>query len=77
MLDNSARIHIWQDQSSESTRLVVAAAIGGSEVHEIARHAGSSGVAETEEGLFREMADWLDNRGYDPPDHYWLRQYPG
>ena len=65
-------IYIEMDQKSESMRYVASAITRGVKIHEI----GKYGESDVEPELYQEMADWLRVRGYNPPGHYWVKNFP-
>lgn len=65
------RINIFMDQESESMRYVAQAERDGRELHRISRYGGDEAV----EDVFQAMLEWLNARGCDLPDHYWMKQY--
>ena len=68
----SIRIDVQLDHGSESLRYVATATQNGKFLHEIGKYGGPEVCNE----VFREMADWLKDRGHPTPDHYWMQQFP-
>ena len=59
------------DHASESSRYIATATGNGEFLHEIAKYGGP----EIRENLFRDLSKWLEQNGYQSPDHYWAQTF--
>ena len=65
------RVEVQLDHESASMRFIARVKQDGVRLHEIGKYGGLA----VRDKLLREMAEWLEGRGYPVPDQYWLQQF--
>ena len=69
----SIRVDVQLNHGSESTQYVATATLDGKHLHEVNKYGGGEEVPDE---VFRDMAEWLKDQGFQAPDHYWLQKFP-